>query len=247
MKKILLVLFTLLSIAFFTTISFVHNTKGKTDETVISYETADLSGDGKEERILLKGKQSSKRPGFFNALFIQIDKPNQKGKKISLISGRNPRIHLADLNQDGIKDILVNINNEGEFQAKAYTFNKSILSTLNLPEPLEVESHFSNGYKANITVNEIAGRYVIDLKERKKYYEKLGLFSHGKLNEPTELTIYPFSKMTPIKLKNNHTGFKCRQLITGSAQSDVVAYIDSVWLYKNGSWKLADVTVLKKR
>lgn len=247
MKKILLVLFTLLSITFFTTISFVHNTKGKTDETLISNDAADLSGDGKKEKILLKGKQSSKRPGFFNDLYIQIDEPNQKNNKISLNNGMQPVLQLADLNQDGINDILVNIRNEGEFQTKAYTFNKSILNTLNLPEPLEVESHFSNGYKANLTVNETAGRYVIDLKERKKYYEKLGLFSQGKLNEPTELTVYPFSKMTPIKLKNNETGLKCRQLITGSAQSDVIAYIDSIWLYKNGSWKLTDVTVLKKQ
>lgn len=113
-----------------------------------------------------------------------------------------------------------------------------------VPNPLEVESQFINGYKAKFTILQTGKSYWFDLQDRKDYYKKLGLYHNGKLNEPTELTVNPFSTLKPALVKEHEMGLIGLQRVTGITKADTIAYIQSSWLYKGEGWKLIKADVL---
>jgi hypothetical protein len=127
-----------------------------------------------------------------------------------------------------------------------YSLKDFTTTNLTVPDPLEAESRFLNGYKAETKIEETGKNYLFNLKDRKKYYKKLGLYHNGKLNEPTELTVNPYSSLKPIHIKDNVMGLKGIQRVTGIANADTIADIDSLWLYQEGKWKLVNANVQKE-
>ncbi|HEY2421171.1 MAG TPA: hypothetical protein VGI04_07145, partial [Neobacillus sp.] len=112
--------------------------------------------------------------------------------------------------------------------------------------PLEAESGFLNGYKATLKIAETGKSYLFDLSDRKKYYQKLGFYHNGKLNEPTELTVNPFSSLKPTYLNEEQMGLTGIQRVTGIANADTIVYIKSSWLYVGDKWKLVNAVVQKE-
>jgi hypothetical protein len=118
-----------------------------------------------------------------------------------------------------------------------------IKKELVVPEPLEIASTFENGYKAKITIGQTGKTYLFDLKDRKKYYKKLGLYYKGRLNEPTELTVNSFQSLKPVKLRTGEMVLKGVQRITGIANADTIAFVESTWKYGNSKWNLNNASV----
>ncbi|WML44499.1 hypothetical protein [Neobacillus sp. PS3-40] len=249
MKKELILIFTAILFVSLTAISGVYAFEGKKAKIItISKEEMDITGDGLKDTIYLKAVPYQDKHSYLKKIFIKIIASNNKTYRISLDSGIHPYIQFADLNHDKVNDLFVNIptgGSEGISTNYIYSLRNFTLTNVTVPEPLEIDSSFENRYKAKIKIEQTNKEYLFNLKDRKKYYEKLGVFYKGKLNEPTELKVNSFSDMKPILLKGEEKGLTGIQRITGAANADIIAYVESSWKYVNGQWKLVKTEVLQ--
>lgn len=247
MKKlrILLILeILLLMIVAFTSVH-AKETETSSKKIVISKMAVDISGDRRKDQILLTGIRHSKRSVYFKKITLEITSANHKTDKVNLGSGAAPILTIADYNNDGINDLLFTVRSRDVTNLSIFTFKDFERKTLMLPEPLQMDSIFFNNYRAKIKIKLTGDTYLFDLTKRKGEYERLGIFSHGKLNEPTELTVHPYHSWVAVNLVGKEKGIKGRQKITGAFSSDTIAYVDSIWCYQAGEWRLLKTIVLK--
>jgi hypothetical protein len=247
-KEIILVIasFFLMSL---TAITGAYAIDATTKLVTLSKEEADITGDGIVEEILLKGVPYQKEDSYLEKIYIEISASNGKTYTFPLESGAKASLLLVDLNHDGVKDLFASVltgENEGIVHNFSYTIKDFVHSDLSLPDPLEMVSHFIKGYKAEIKLAKTGKSYLFDLKDRKNYYQKLGLYYNGNLNEPTELTVNPFNNLHPIQIVSNKVGLQGEQRVTGIANADVIASVISTWLYEKGQWKLISTIVNKE-
>lgn len=232
-----------------TAITGVYAIEEKVKVITISEKKADISGDGIDETISLKGIPYQDEDSYLKQIYIEVSSADGKTYKIPFEGGSKASFQLVDLNHDGVKDIFSNVLTGGSGGITInylYTLKDFSLTNLLIPDPLEAESRFVNGYKAEIILSSTGKRYLFDLKDRTKYYNKLGLFRHGKLNEPTELTVNPFSSLKPVVIDGGQLGLAGVQRVTGIANADTIAYIKSYWLYKDGKWNFVKAMVQKE-
>lgn len=217
-------------------------------EKVISKESMDVNGDGKEETIYIKGIPFEEGAIFLKTVYLQVFFANGTEDKVELEGGYEPKIKFTDLNHDGIKDMFVSVTTGGSGGISnhyLYTIKDDKLVEIGTPEPLVIQSEFLNGYKANMTIENTNESYQFDLRNQAKDYERLGLYHNGKLNEQTELMVLPLGTLKPLKVTGNKIGLKGSQRVSGAYNADTIAYVESTWLFENGIWKLLDTNVLE--
>ncbi|MDP4084592.1 MAG: hypothetical protein Q8934_08240 [Bacillota bacterium] len=246
MKKELILIFAVFFLISLPAITGVYAFEENSKIITISKKEADITGDGINDRIYLKALPSDGKHSFLKKIFMEVQSSNKKEFKIPVESGIEPSFQLVDLDHDGVKDLFVSVPTGGSGGISnnyAYTLKDFVVTNLDVPNPIEIESHFINGYKAQIKVIPTNQAYIFHLNDRKSYYEKLGLYYKGKLNEPTELTVNPFSTLEPVLYKGDEMGIKGIQRITGVANADTIATVESLWYFVDGNWKLVNVNV----
>jgi hypothetical protein len=249
MKKEFLFVASAFFLMSFTAITGVYAYEEKTKNVTISQHESDITGDGINEAIHLKGVPYEDDEDYLKEIYIDVSTSDDKKYNIPLESGSKASLKLVDLNQDGVKDLFANVLTGGSGGITVnylYTLKDNISKELSVPEPLEMDTSFENGYKAKMTIRQTGKSYLFDLKDRKKYYKKLGLFYKGKLNEPTELTVNSFHSLKPVKLNSGQFILKGVQRITGIANADTIAFVESTWNYNNGKWDLNSTSVRSK-
>jgi hypothetical protein len=247
MKKETVLAFTAFLLLSFTAMTGVDAVEENTKTITISKEEADITGDGQNEIIYLKGVPYQEETSYLKNIYLDIKESNGKNVRLPLQSGSKAALQLVDLNDDGMKDLFVCVLTGGSGGITInylYSFKDGLKTNLTVPEPLELSSKFINDYKAEIKISETGKSYLFDLIDREKYYKKMGLYHNGKLNEPTELTVNPFSSLQPIPLEGGKLGLKGVQRVTGIANADTIAYVQSIWLLTDGHWKLIHAEVL---
>jgi len=246
-KEMLLVIFSFFLISI-TAITGVYAIEVSTKAITISKEEVDLTGDDQVEAIYLKGVPYQDEDSYLKKIYIEVDASNGKKYTFPLESGSKAALQLVDLNHDGIKDIFASVltgGSGGIVNNYLYSLKDFVHTDLTIPEPPEMDTKFLNGYKAEIQLKQTGKTYLFNLKDRKKYYKKLGFYYKGKLNEPTELSVNPYSSLNPILLHDGKMGLIGLQRITGVANADTIALVESTWAYENDHWKLLG-TVVKK-
>ncbi|MCM3567719.1 hypothetical protein [Neobacillus mesonae] len=244
MKKETFLAFVSLFLLTMTTVVYAVEEKAKS--VTISEQKADITGDGKLETILLKGVPYQDEESFLKEIYIEVAASNGKKYSIPLESGAKASLQLVDLNRDGVKDLFANVQTGGSgaiVLSFLHSLKGFVHTDLTVPDPVEMESHFLDGYKAEIKIKKTGKTYQFDLKDRKLYYKKLGLYYKGKLNEPTELMVNSYSSLKPVELSDGKLGLKGVQRIAGIANADTIAFIESTWSYQQGKWNLVNVKV----
>jgi hypothetical protein len=246
MKKQLLLVFVVLLVLFPKETIGAQPISSKGRVITIGKEKVDLTGDGKKDTIMLTGLKF--KTDMYKNLAINITDSTNTRIKIDLPKGYHPSLKILDINQDGVKDIFTSVfisKSEDFARQTVYTVKNSKVSHVSLPAPLILESRFLNDYKAKIKIRKTGKSYIFDLKKRKKYYEKSGVFYNGKLNEPTELMVTSrFIDLKPIRV-GDKIGLKGTQIITGVTESDKIGDVESTWLYDQTEWRLINASVLK--
>ncbi|WP_423802347.1 hypothetical protein [Neobacillus sp. SAB-20_R2A] len=248
-KETLLAVFAFFMVSL-SAITVVYAIEEKAKVITISKEEEDITGDGKNEVIQLKGEPyQDDENSYLKEIFIEINTSDGKTTTIPLESGAKAALQLADINHDSVKDVFATVYTGGSggiVDTFLYTLKDFQKKDLTASEPLDMETHFLDGYKAEIKINATGKSYLFDLRDRKDYYKKMGLYRKGKLNEPTELMVNPFNSLEPIQLDGGKLGLKGIQRVTGIANADTIAFVESIWTYSDGKWKLVKVEVKKE-
>ncbi len=202
----------------------------------------DVTGDRKIDKIELKGKKSKKNKKWAKALKLTV-KSNHKVITIPIKSGLHPKLVIADFNQDGIKDILVTVHKHNEqLFSKIYSFKGEQVTQLDLPQQVLMTAQFQDRYIAEINVKgQIPVK--VDISRHRGFYEKVGIYHHGKLNEATELIVNPFSEFTVYSSNGHASGVLGKQTVKGVDENDPIAIVFTSWSYTEGQWKLQKVKV----
>jgi hypothetical protein len=250
LRKVMPFAVTALFLLSLTAITVVFAHEENTKDITISKQEADITGDGKNEKIYLKAVpyHGETKATYFRKIYIEVSASNNKTYNFLLESGSKASLQPIDLNHDGVKDLfasVLTVGNGGIINNFLYSLKDFIHSNLTVPEPLEMESRFINGYKAEIKIVKTGETYLFNLMDREKYYKRLGLYNNGKLNEPMELTVNSYSTFKPSPLKEGKIGLKGKQRVTGAANADTIAYVESTWFFALGQWKLFNVKVQK--
>lgn len=229
--------------------------KSSQDERILYHEKIELTGDKKKDAVIVKGIQYEDESNFYKEIILMVTS-NGILREVQLSSGCSPSVSFADLNHDGLKDVLVTIPAANQqagllpIEAYAYTFKDDKLLDLSIPPSVQVTSQYLNDYKAVLKVDN-QEPVVIDLKNRRKEYEELGLYQEGVLNEETELMIDSYYTLKTYQILGRGKNLEGRQRINGIHQQDSLADLISKWHYEKGEWKLVDVKIkpvqLKKK
>ncbi|WP_307409455.1 hypothetical protein [Neobacillus ginsengisoli] len=249
MKREILIIAAAFFLSSLTAITGVYAIEANAKTVTILKEETDITGDGQNEVIWLKGVPYRDKDSYLKKIYIDVAASNGKTYKFPLESGAKASLQLVDLNHDGVKDLFASVLTGGSGGITInylFSLKDFIHTNLTVPEPLEVESRYVDGYKATINLTATGKTYEFDLNDRIKYYKKLGLYHNGKLNEPTELTVNPYSTLVPNSFKGNEMGLKGIQRITGIVNADTIAYVETYWIYLNGNWKLVNADVQKE-
>ena len=203
----------------------------------------DVTGDKLKDRIILSGTFDEKDPQMLTDVQLRIFVKSSKDyMEFDLADGAKPKMAFTDINQDGIKDLLVTIHPAGEakeaVKGYALTVKGSKLHDLEIPDPVAIESCFNNGYTATLTIGQKSVE--IDMKAKKDQYEELGIYQNGKLNEPMEMLIGTYSSLKPVYTVRGK-GIEGVQRVSGAFEDDLVGEIRSVWLMDGSGWKLEKV------
>lgn len=248
MKKEIIFAFAAFFMMSLSTITGVYAGEDKKDDMIaIIDEKADISGDGKEDFVSIKGIRYEDDSDFLREVYIQIQASNGEKYKAKLEAGFDPQLQFIDMNQDGIKDLFISVETGGSGGVSnyyLYSLKDFELTDLTVPETVMMTTHFEDDYKASTIIQETGDTYTFDLKTRAKDYEKLGLYSKGRLNEPMELMVDPYSTLKPVKLKDGTNGLRGLQRISGANHADSIAFIESQWKYVNEQWALNSVKVI---
>ncbi|MDE3838727.1 hypothetical protein C0966_04945 [Bacillus methanolicus] len=246
MKKELLFAFSAFFLISLSAITGAYAVSESKKSITVSQDKVDVTGDGKKDKVTIIGILFEEGANFLKEIFLEIDASNGKKYKVKLEGGYEPQVKYEDFNHDQVKDLFISIPTGGSGGLSnyyLYTLKDFNLTDLTVPEPLVMTSQFEENYQASLVIDETGQKYTFDLKDRKADYDRLGLYVNGKLNEPTELMIFPYSTLKPVIVKDNKYGLLGVQRISGAYSADGIAFAESIWIYENGKWKLVNSKV----
>lgn len=244
MRKELLFAFTAFFFMSLSAITGAYALENEEQEKNVLQEQKDINGDGKQETIGLNGILSEEENDFYTRLTIQITDSKEQKSVQEVDGGFNPQLELIDLDGDGTDEMFLTLaeNERGSKKRFAiYDYDGTMIKEASIPELPVMTSSFKEDYKAELVIEGIK-TYNFDLYERKNTYEQLGLYQNGHLNESTELIISPFSQLKPSSYKQKLT-LEGKQMISGIAPVDKIAYLETVWTNKDNTWKLEKIKV----
>ncbi|MES1041043.1 hypothetical protein [Peribacillus simplex] len=244
MKKLDLLKYAVLVISLFLSYQAVeaHDKNFQVDGTYISTKR-DVTGDQKIDIIQVRGLPLEEGSKFLKKIELSVES-NRRTISVPLEAGYTPDLKVADLNNDGVQDVLVTVLKEGRerlITSYPYTFKDGKVKELEVPPSVPVIAQFLDGYKAEIII-EGQKPVVIDVSSRKQAYDELGIYRNGKLNEPTELLVDPYSSLDPKTVFGKGKGLMGVQNVKGSDGRLPILKIKSVWKYDNG-WQLVKAQV----
>ncbi len=215
------------------------------NEMTLKVYKKDVTGDGKKDTITLKAIPFSPDALFLKQIWADITTSEGSDIRIDYEGGYEPKIQFDDLNHDGIKDMLYSSATGGSgglYNMALHTLANNKLVDIGLPEPLTIQAQFEDQYKASITFVDTNQSYTVDLSNRKEEYERLGIYTDGKLNEPMELMVGPYAFFKPAKIFGMPgKGLKGYQQISGAYHADGIGTVTSYWYYEKNKWNLIKI------
>lgn len=217
----------------------------QTETMTIKTYKKDVTGDDKRDIIKLNAIPFEPDALFLKQIWATITTSEGSKLRIDYEGGYEPEITFADLNHDGVKDLLYRAATGGSgglYDNALHTAKGGKVQELDLPSGITIDAHFENQYKGVISFPDTQQSYTVDLSDRKDDYERLGIFTKGILNEPTELMVAPIAFFEPTKIRGKKgKGLKGYQQISGAYRADGVGTATSYWYYEDGKWTLMKI------
>ncbi|WP_461177103.1 hypothetical protein [Virgibacillus ainsalahensis] len=206
-----------------------------------TYE-ADITGDGQNEVIELKGVLFSQDTNYFRDIWADITSPSYENEwKISYGGGYEPALQFIDLNHDNVKDIFYQSATGGSgglYSYHLHTLKNDELTEIPLPQQPNIKAEFAENFNVDIQLTPNDKPITVDVSDRKNDYIRLGMYNEaGELIEPTDAMIDPIAFFDPVLIsKTKGYGLKSYQQISGAYHADQLGTIETLWYYENEEW-----------
>ncbi|QRG66885.1 hypothetical protein [Brevibacillus choshinensis] len=210
----------------------------------------DVTGDARADIITLLGKRFAPDSPYYEQLKLMVQDP--VAKKVSFFQttygGYQPEMSFCDFVGNKTKQILVQAPTGGSAgTSDFYLFSDkdNNPAVLPVPQPLTISGSYQDGYKVPLTIKETNQTTVLDLSDRKDIYEENGVYKNGKLVQPVEVLPNTFSVLKPVEAADGTCELRGEQRVSGVANADTIAYVESLWKWVNDGWKLQSAQVKK--
>ncbi|MCJ7840166.1 hypothetical protein MUB24_04415 [Lederbergia sp. NSJ-179] len=237
MNKQFALIFLTFVVCFSFSIPSIAAEKGK---AILEYKH-DVTGDGKPDEIMVYGIPFKGGSPYYQKVWAEIITSEGQKLKIDYEGGYEPKLDFADLNHDGVKDILYSSATGGSggiYNYALHTAKGGKVKEIPLPTPLAIQGYFDQDFVAVIKIPGMKNAITLDLWSRRKDYISTGLYQkNGQLNEPTELMIDPIAFFEVIKIKDKEGfGLKGYRQISGAYHADQLGVVETEWYFENGEW-----------
>lgn len=201
----------------------------------------DVTGDGLEEEILLKGILLSGDSNYYRTIWIEVTNEKQEEWMIQLGGGYEPALQFLDFNHDGVKDMFYQSpigSSDDLYNYELHSFASGTHEKWDLPQQPYVNGQFIHNFQAEIEISPMTEPFLVDVSKRKNEYLSLELYDHhGKLLIPTNLKVDPIAYYEPLHLSDSKGyGLKSYQQISGVHHTDRLGTIETIWYFENGKW-----------
>ncbi|MBP1969570.1 hypothetical protein J2Z83_001674 [Virgibacillus natechei] len=211
------------------------------DPVLIETYEADITGDGQNEAIELKGVLFSEDSSFFREIWIDISSAHDEHWKITYEGGYDPSISFIDLNHDGVQDIFYQSATGGSgglYNYHLHTIKNEVEKEISLPEQLYIKGEFLDNFNVEIQLSPHIEPSIMDVKDRADEYIRLGIYNEeGDVQQPNSVMIDPIAFFEPVLLsKPKGYGLKSYQQISGAYHADQLGTVETLWYYENDEW-----------
>lgn len=206
-----------------------------------SYQ-ADITGDGQNEVIKLKGIPFSDNGSYYQQIWAEVTNiPLDKVWKINYGGGYDPAIQFVDLNHDQANGILYQspTGESGElYSYQLYTLDSNKFKKLSLPKQRYVQGKFKDGLTIKIQITPESDPINIGIESRETDYVQQGIYGKdGNVLKPTSVMINPISFYEPTYIsKRKGYGLKSYKIISGANHADQLGKIETLWYFENDKW-----------
>lgn len=230
------------------------------DMIVLGKYLADVSGDGKKEKITLVGKRFDEDSIYMDDIKLLVESEGD-GYVINLSEeggGYLPGIQLHDFTGDKIPEVMIAVPTGGsggiiDYYIYSLKHNKPVKIFDSAKNSVKIEGVFAENYKGKIYIKDAKGVYeitaLVDMKEKKDIYDELGIYKNGKLindmyHELMANTLYGLIKAVDVD-DDGVMELEAYQSVKGSCNADHVADVITVWKWQDGEWNIKRIAVEK--
>ncbi|WP_165767924.1 hypothetical protein [Virgibacillus indicus] len=239
MKKL-----TLFALALIISVSINHTAIASEKEPeafIIETYESDVTGDGVDETIELKGILFSESASYYREIWAEITSKHDEHWKITYGGGYEPVLQFVDLNHDQINDIFYQSPTGGSGGLYTYQLNtlaNEKLTDIPLPEQRYIKGSFQENFNVTIQITPEGKPIVVDVKDRADDYIRLGIYdTEGNLLKPKSVMIDPIAFYDPVLIsKSKGYGLKSYQQISGAYHADQLGTIETLWYYEDNEW-----------
>jgi len=210
---------------------------------IIETYEEDVTGDGVDEVIKLKGTLFSSDSNYWNHVWAEVASNDDETWEITYEGGYEPNLQFIDLNHDNSKDILYQSATGGS--GGLYNYQLNSLSGGELTEiPLPIQDYLTGEFTEQFTVLIQLTPYQepihVDVSDRAEDYIRLGIYNeNGDLLEATSVMIDPIAFFEPVRISEEKGyGLKSYQQISGAYHADGLGTVESLWYFEDGKWTI---------
>lgn len=207
------------------------------DSVVIDMYKQDVTGDGFQEEIKLKGRLLSNESDFFSHIWAEIIKNNKTMWTIAYGPGYEPSLQFIDFNKSNSKEILYqsNFNKDsmGVVNYQLHTINKNELSKLTLPKHRYFSSNIKDNYIVEAKTSPKDFPLTLSIVPFKDIYLNHGFYSEqGETLKHSSIQLESIHLYEPLFIPNkNGFGLKTHQLITDTNLKITIGSLETLWYF----------------
>lgn len=240
-----MVLSTIVIVAFFCACYTVNGLFRKAEAVEITQSKVDLTGDGINDVVVLKGTPARSSIYFENLTLDVTDGKTHQTMELSLnTEGYEPKLSFGDLTGNGVKDVLVSAatgGSGGTYNYAIATVKNDYMVLLPVPQDIAVTGQFIDGYKAEIKIGN-QEPFTLNLQDRKNIYDENNVYQNGKLLKKVDVMVDGYSDLRMVTSdQNGMYALQGTQRVSGFAHYDGILDVVSTWKWDGTHWNLEKI------
>lgn len=215
--------------------------------------TADVTGDGIIDSIVLGGQKDSAEDRYAKKLIILVrDGKSGQTQSVDLdMGGYEGKLFAGDFTGDHVADVMVSAPTGGSgavLDNRIATFTGSspaIIFTSENNSGADFTGKFLDGFKTEITNTDTGKSITIDNGRNRADYVRLGIYDEaGNVLKDQRPWHYPFSLLEPTDSDRDGVyELKGYQRIVGAYNADPIAEVETLWKYQDFTWQVRKIKI----